>query len=134
MAVLPSALRGWVAHRETPTHVAALQRCRSSSSARVTYTRVICFRHEKIEIGVVHRLRGTVCGVLRPPLRPRRQIGAHERRARLGDLLRPARHAAEDNAASTTRPRSLLPAPCSHLTHAATPSTGKSNDPRRRSL
>src|SRR5213079_1646215 len=84
----------------------------------------------QIEVGVVHRLRGAVCRVRRGRNRLVRQGGSGERRARRGDLLRPARDPAEHD----PRLHPPLPAPCSHLVHAATPSTGKSNDPRRRSL
>src|SRR6267143_3773021 len=52
----------------------------------------------EIEVGVVHRLRGTVGGVGGRRYALVRQVGSHERGAGLGDLLRPARHAAEDNA------------------------------------
>src|SRR5437016_4862091 len=40
-------LSGVGGHRETPTYLAALRRCRSSSSARVPYTRVIRFRQDR---------------------------------------------------------------------------------------
>src|SRR5437773_2369672 len=48
----------------------------------------------QIEVGVVHRLRGAVRGVRGGRYALVRQIGSHERGAGLGDLLRPARHAA----------------------------------------
>src|SRR6059036_1785683 len=69
----------------------------------------------QIEVGVVQRLRGGVRGGRYALVR---QIGSHERRTRLGDFLRPARHAAEHDArlcdsSPPPAPRSLLPLdPC----------------------
>src|SRR5438046_9168042 len=67
----------------------------------------------QIEVGVVHRLRGAVGRVRRGRYALVRQIGSHERGAGLGDLLRPARHAAEHDA--RFHHPSPLPAPCSLL-------------------
>src|SRR5438876_11428366 len=74
----------------------------------------------QIEVGVVHRLRGAVRGVRGGRYALVRQIGSHERGAGLGDLLRPARHAAEHDARLYDSSRSPPPAPCPHSTHAAT--------------
>src|SRR3989442_1033181 len=77
----------------------------------------------QIEVGVVHRLRGAVRGVRGGRYALVRQIGSHERGAGLGDLLRPARHAAEDNArlydsSPLPAPRFLLPLdPCRDAQH-----------------
>src|SRR2546426_12491299 len=67
----------------------------------------------EIEVGVVHRLRGTVRGVGGRRYALVRQIGSHERGTGLGDLLRPARYAAEHD--PRLRHPVRLPAPCSRL-------------------
>src|SRR5256885_7123083 len=51
----------------------------------------------EIEVGVVHRFCGTVRRIRGGRDALVRQIGSHERRAGLGDLLGPARYAAEDD-------------------------------------
>src|SRR6266567_6920063 len=127
-------LSGVGGHRETPTYVAAMRRCRSSSSARVTYTRVICFRHDRsksvLSIGFAGRYAASAAAAIASSDRSVPASAAPASGTSCGQLATPP----NTIRASATRPWSLVPRPASHLTHAATPSTGKSNASRRRSL
>src|SRR5207237_1252458 len=113
-------------------YFAARRRCRSSASARATYTRVICFRHDRsksvLSIGFAGRYAASAAAHIAASDRAVPASAAPASGTSCGQLATPP----STILASTTR--SPLPAPCSHLVHAATPSTGKSNDPRRRSL
>src|SRR6266513_2458338 len=93
--------------RNLPTQPQLRERSRDVDSRHLLPPR-------EVEVGVVHRLRGTVRGVGGRRDALVRQISPRQRRSRLGDLLRPARYAAEDNAGlhhpcSLPAPRSLLP-------------------------
>jgi len=107
-----------------------LQPCGGVAAPRApawTYTRVICFRQDRSEVGIVHWLCGTVgggpaaaatllvrqIGFPRAPRLPRGPPAASSPRPRARSGL------------PLPLPRSPLLAPWSHLTHAATPSTGE---------
>src|SRR5213080_782452 len=113
-------------------YFAARRRCRSSASARATYTRVICFRHDRsksvLSIGFAGRYAASAAAATPSSDRSVPASAAPASGTSCGQLATPP----STIRASTTR--SPLPAPGSHLIHAATPSTGKSKDPRRRSL
>src|SRR6266576_1195555 len=113
-------------------YFAARRRCRSSASARATYTRVICFRHDRsksvLSIGFAGRYAASAAAAIASSDRSVPASAAPASGTSCGQLATPP----STIRASTTR--SPLPAPCSHFVHAATPSTGKSNEPRRRSL
>src|SRR6266545_2318587 len=66
----------------------------------------------KIEVGVIHRLRGTVCGVRGRRYALVRQISPHKRRAGFRDLLRPARDAPEHNSGLGDLSRFSFPLSC----------------------
>src|SRR5438132_517708 len=113
-------------------YFAARRRCRSSASARATYTRVICFRHDRsksvLSIGFAGRYAASAAAAIASSDRSVPASAAPASGTSCGQLATPP----STIRASTTR--SPLPAPCSHFVHAATRSTGKSNEPRRRSL
>jgi len=93
------------------------RRCRSSSSARVTYFTPP--RHllppREIEVGVVHRLRGTVAASEAPRWPRPAKVGSRERRAGSGTSCGQLATAAEHD------PRLRYDSPCSPLPARCTP-------------
>src|SRR5256885_156649 len=111
----------------TRPHAGAVRRCRSSCSAAFTYTRVICFRHDRsksvLSSGLAGRYAASAAAAIASPERSVPVSTLPASTISCGRLATPPRTIDPD---STVR--------SSHLIHAATPSTGKSNEPRRRNL
>src|SRR5207244_3987201 len=120
-----------VVNRVPRLHVAA-RACRRSASAPATDTRVILFRHDRsksvLSIGFPGRYAASAAAAIASSDRSVPASAAPASGTSCGQLATPP----SAIRASTTR--SPLPAPCSHFVHAATPSTGQSHEPRRRSL
>src|SRR2546429_4379050 len=115
-------------HRDSGVEVSARERrWRSSTSARVTYTRVICLRHDRSKSVLSRGLAGRYAAAAAAA------IASSE-----SSVPTSAPPASGTSCGQLATPPSTMRAsatfPVSHLTHAATPSTGKSNASRRRSL
>src|SRR5207248_1046156 len=124
-----------VFHRDSGVEVSACERrWRSSTSARVTYTRVICLRHDRsksvLSRGLAGRYAAAAAAAIASSESSVPTSAPPASGTSCGQLATPP----STMRASATFPVSRFPFPVSHLTHAATPSTGKSNASRRRSL